>query len=99
MTNTRQPQEDILREKEELRPTEATIDFSKDKTYRKFKLAYHAALGAKRHPEIFVFDNLDVYLGYAKYLLQYVEGERKRRKLKYFDPVKRQWKANYPKGD
>lgn len=76
--------------------TEATIDFSKDKTYRSFKLAYHAALGSKEHPQAFNFEGHDILVQYAKYLLQYVEGQRKNHRLKYFDSIKRQWKANYP---
>ena len=46
--------------------------------------------------DTFTFDEFTIVIQYAKYLLQFVEAERKRRKLKYFDPVKRMWKVNYP---
>ena len=78
----------------------ATINFSKDKVYRNFKLAYHDALGTpgiKPPSKEFAFEELTFYTQYAKYLLQFVEGERERHKLRYFDPVKRMWKAKYPK--
>ena len=77
-------------------PPEAVIDFSKDETYRKFKLAYHDALKLPSQ-KVFIFEGHEILVQYGKYLIQYVEGHRKACRLKFFDPAKRMWKINYPK--
>jgi dihydrofolate reductase len=49
------------------------------KNYRQFKAAYKKALKAGK--EIFIFGGHEVLVSYAKYLIQYLDGEIARRTI------------------
>lgn len=65
------------------------VDFSNDKTYRKFNIVYKKALD--KNAEVFVFDDSDFVIGYAKYLLEYINNLRKAKKMKIWDLEKKRW--------
>ena len=65
------------------------INILDNKFYKKLKLAYAEA--EKKHIKVFVVDGKELVTGYAKYLLEYLDDLRKKRKLKTFDEVKRKW--------
>ncbi len=60
-----------------------------NKLYRRFKLAYHDALTARK--ETYVFDGQDIVVKFAFYLLEYVDKLRRKRMLKVFIPSTRKW--------
>jgi len=54
------------------------IDVRNDKQYRALKRAYNKAI--EENKEQFVFEGSDLLTTYCKYLLEYVEGIRKKLK-------------------